>query len=765
MNKTKILIVEDDRILSEQLAGLLRQQDYQVDCSFDGEEGFEIASAAAHDLIVLDVMLPKKDGFSLLGMLRKNSQTPVIMLTAKGAEEERIKGLSHGADDYLTKPFNSTELILRIDAILRRSRAATVSLNEETAIELDELKICREGGSVGVAQKIYIRDLEDSKINITVDGAPQKSTLFHHIGRVTIDPDLLKEVEVQAGAGEATAGAGATGGAIRFKTKSADDLLAPDRSFGGKIKVNESTNDFRQYSGSLYGRISDSWGILGYYNDVERDNMEDGDGEEILASGADQTLGFFKVSGQIGDSQSLSLSYEVRDEEGEFSARPNWIVLEGDPLYTTEAQRDTFVFNYGIQQGDLLNLEVTAYQTESSFRGGRFDWLTEISTFGFDLRNTSVFGNHSLTYGVDYADDQVDSGYYDPQPEEDHREVGTVLGVYGQVHSQITEALLLSYGLRYDDYQYEQIQLLEQYYGDDITDPISENDASDVSVNIGFEYDLTDELSFGLGYAQALLGKEISDGFTIDSWLWDASTEASVDPDLEAETVSNIEASLNWESDNLEAELAVFTSSYDDVIYEFSDRSTAFTQNIGTLDTQGFEFDLRYRIDEVELSFGYSSVDSELDYDTNLLVDRTFTPVLVELETSDLNGYEHNGLGNASGDTLTFGVDYSLSSDISLGFNLMHTESLSIETLLVDQVVWGTTPYELEKPSYAVVDTYVEWNATDNLVFNLVVANLLDKTYRDHSSVGDYSEVEDYEYVVGPNEAGRDIRLSASFSF
>ncbi len=93
------------------------------------------------------------------------------------------------------------------------------------------------GGSVGVAQKIYVRGLEDAYLNVTVDGAQQTSTLFHHIGRVTLDPDLLKQIDVQAGAGEATSGPGAIGGSIRFKTKDAQDLLADGEQFGGKVKA------------------------------------------------------------------------------------------------------------------------------------------------------------------------------------------------------------------------------------------------------------------------------------------------------------------------------------------------------------------------------------------------------------------------------------------------------------------------------------------------------------------------------------------------
>ncbi|MFT6017195.1 MAG: two-component system response regulator PfeR [Candidatus Azotimanducaceae bacterium] len=121
MPADKILIIEDDHILNDQLAVMLGNHGYEVDQCFDGDAGLTFATKQQHQLVLLDVMLPGIDGFSLLSILRENCQTPVIMLTAKGAEEERIKGFNYGADDYLAKPFNSTELLLRIEALLRRS--------------------------------------------------------------------------------------------------------------------------------------------------------------------------------------------------------------------------------------------------------------------------------------------------------------------------------------------------------------------------------------------------------------------------------------------------------------------------------------------------------------------------------------------------------------------------------------------------------------------------------------------------------------------
>lgn len=117
----KLLIVEDDRLLSQALARSLADA-YDIDQAFDGEEGLFYAAQDVYDLVVLDVMLPERDGFSVLEALRERDvRTPVLMLTAKGTTADKLRGLRSGADDYLTKPFDRDELLARIEAILRRS--------------------------------------------------------------------------------------------------------------------------------------------------------------------------------------------------------------------------------------------------------------------------------------------------------------------------------------------------------------------------------------------------------------------------------------------------------------------------------------------------------------------------------------------------------------------------------------------------------------------------------------------------------------------
>src|ERR1043166_9136335 len=118
----RMLLIDDDRSLCELLTTYLRPAGFTVDVAYDAEQGLERALSGDYAIAVLDVMLPGFDGFEALRWLRKHSRLPVLMLTARGEDVDRIVGLEIGADDYLPKPFNPRELAARLDAILRRAR-------------------------------------------------------------------------------------------------------------------------------------------------------------------------------------------------------------------------------------------------------------------------------------------------------------------------------------------------------------------------------------------------------------------------------------------------------------------------------------------------------------------------------------------------------------------------------------------------------------------------------------------------------------------
>lgn len=149
----RILIIEDDLTLSEQVAGLLRSKGFIVDQCTDGQQGLLTALREKFDLILLDVLLPTTNGFSVLHRLREARQTPVMMLTACGAEQERIEGYSKGADDYLSKPFNFKEMLLRIEALLRRANWRSETTVQRHAIVIDELSLCRRNQKICFADQ------------------------------------------------------------------------------------------------------------------------------------------------------------------------------------------------------------------------------------------------------------------------------------------------------------------------------------------------------------------------------------------------------------------------------------------------------------------------------------------------------------------------------------------------------------------------------------------------------------------------------------
>ena len=126
---SRILLIDDDLGLSELLGQLLELEGFQLTLAYDGKQGLDLALTADYDLILLDVMLPKLNGFEVLRALRQHKQTPVLMLTARGDEIDRVVGLEIGADDYLPKPFNDRELIARIRAIIRRSNLTTQEIH------------------------------------------------------------------------------------------------------------------------------------------------------------------------------------------------------------------------------------------------------------------------------------------------------------------------------------------------------------------------------------------------------------------------------------------------------------------------------------------------------------------------------------------------------------------------------------------------------------------------------------------------------------
>ena len=149
----KVLVVDDEKLIVKGIRFSLIQDGMEVDCAYDGEEALNLAKANKYDIILLDVMLPKMDGFSVCQSIREFSDVPIVMLTAKGDDMDKILGLEYGADDYITKPFNILEVKARIKAIMRRTGKVEAPVENPNIIEDADLRMDCEGRRVQIQGK------------------------------------------------------------------------------------------------------------------------------------------------------------------------------------------------------------------------------------------------------------------------------------------------------------------------------------------------------------------------------------------------------------------------------------------------------------------------------------------------------------------------------------------------------------------------------------------------------------------------------------
>lgn len=181
----KVLVVDDEKLIVKGIKFSLEQDEMEVDCAYDGEEALGLAKENQYDIILLDVMLPKLTGYEVCQAIREFSTVPIIMLTAKGDDMDKILGLEYGADDYVTKPFNILEVKARIKAILRRSVSHTAPAETPKVIESRGLKIDCD------SRRVHINGKE---VNLTAKEFDLLELLVFHPNKVYSREDLLNTV-------------------------------------------------------------------------------------------------------------------------------------------------------------------------------------------------------------------------------------------------------------------------------------------------------------------------------------------------------------------------------------------------------------------------------------------------------------------------------------------------------------------------------------------------------------------------------------------
>ena len=185
----RVLVVDDEKLIVKGIRFSLEHEDFEVECAYDGEEALEKVKEKPFDIILLDVMLPKLTGFEVCQQIREFSDVPIIMLTAKGDDMDKILGLEYGADDYITKPFNILEVKARIKAIIRRSgrsgQKKDVNKNEQVQTENEAVRLDKDG------RRAFI---EGREVSLTAKEFELLEFLMNHPNKIYSRDKLLHEV-------------------------------------------------------------------------------------------------------------------------------------------------------------------------------------------------------------------------------------------------------------------------------------------------------------------------------------------------------------------------------------------------------------------------------------------------------------------------------------------------------------------------------------------------------------------------------------------
>ena len=181
----RVLVVDDEKLIVKGIRFSLEQDNMEVTCAYDGEEALELAKQTEFDMILLDIMLPKMNGLEVCQQIREFSNVPIIMLTAKGEDMDKIMGLEYGADDYITKPFNILEVKARIKAIMRRASKSAPAQEKVKKVEINGLRMDCE------SRRVFI---DGREVNLTAKEFDVLELLVFNPNKVYSRENLLNIV-------------------------------------------------------------------------------------------------------------------------------------------------------------------------------------------------------------------------------------------------------------------------------------------------------------------------------------------------------------------------------------------------------------------------------------------------------------------------------------------------------------------------------------------------------------------------------------------
>ena len=607
----------------------------------------------------------------------------------------------------------------------------TESINRSTETELkgllkDEPAI-NFGGGHGTSQWFTIRGMGQDQVDVKVDDAYTDAQLFHHQGRFMFDPALFKKVSVQKGTGSASAGIGATSGAIVAETVSAKDLLKEGQDIGFKVNAGVSSNKGWSKGATVYSRAQ-AMDVLLSGNWVKESDYKAGNGYKIKNSALGQRGLLAKVGVDLNEDHRIELShrqerhYGVRALREEFDFSQDNNDANNAPRYRITTNDTSKIEWTGKNMGFISNAKANVWRSVISREEPSERSRTRLIANGANLNLDSPIGeSHLIKYGINYRDQEgkpnsltVQNGIQ--MKTQKKREVGVYAeGIWG------LGAFTLTTGLRYYHFNFRAMDG-------------SKSNKGSVNPSVGLIYEITNDLSLNTSLNYATRSPRFHEIMLSSGATRGRTAVYSIANNIKPERSRNAEVGFNYKlADSLSLNGSYFWQTIQDT-HAFTQIRPGYyeIQNAGKLRNHGYELGAAYKYEGLTLRAGVAYSKPELDGRT---VDSTVTAIPI-------------------GRTWTTGVSYHFEQpDVEIGWKGRFVQHTSYDSTTNNRGGGSTTT---KRPGYGVNDFYITWKPVENVNINLALNNAFNKYYRSHSQRAGVSTLP---------EPGRDVRLSVNYTF
>ena len=648
-------------------------------------------------------------------------------------------GFAHAADT--TAQTSELQPVTVKGANLSTHRVTTQKIDESTDTDLKGLLFNEPsigfGGGNGTSQWVNIRGLGQDQIDFKVDNAYADTSTFHHQSRFLLDPELVKVVAVQKGSGSASAGIGASSGAIVAETIDPSDLLRPDQNFGFKVNAGVSSNKGWNRSLSLYGRAA-GFDALVAGNWITEENYKAGKGyvnggtsggNRVPFSALGQRGLLAKIGYSFNEDNRIELSRRQEQTHGTRTMREEFVDFDRNPAsYRTYTQDATNLEYQGANLGFISKIKANAFHLKTVRKDGD-NPAPENKAAGANINlDSRIFDRHTLKYGVNYRTQKNHPGRVTAAANESKTDYGIYAEGIWDFHP-----VTLTTGLRYDHFKVN-------------TSGYTSASDSNINPSLGLIYDVTDNLSLKASHSYATRSPRLYESMLAPS------RNIVTAPNLKAERSRTTEIGFNyrpiqdlsltgsyfWQKINNVHDFACLSGSCAGGRSTYTSGITQSTNN-GYIKNKGYEFGANYRWGGLTARMGVAYSDPKHHY---------------LFESYDINTKAH-----AVGRTWTAGLAYRFDRpNLEIGWRGRFVQSRIGKPSRGATASEGTTE---KRAGYGVNDIYANWKPTgkDDLNINFAVNNIGNKYYYSHSQRSSSRSGNSLP------EVGRDFRLAVNYKF